>query len=275
MKILVIGASGLIAKPVIKQLDEAGFDLRLFSRSVKASQFDKTYEIFRGDVKKDGPLKEALRGCDAVHLTTNQINEAQIVKRILDMPEGQSLKAFSMVSGASASEENTWFEATAWKIEAEKLLAASGIPYYIFRPSWFFESLTLMVRGGQAVILGDLQQPYYFVAGEDFGKMVAKALAAPEKANQIYYVYGPKAYRAKELLERYCREFHPKIRKVRQVPVPLFRFLAFLSGSKKLKAAGALFAYFEKVPEPSIAEDQLALLGRPEMDFEAWVKAVR
>ncbi len=34
MKILVIGASGLLAKPVVSHMDKAGFQLRLFSRNV-------------------------------------------------------------------------------------------------------------------------------------------------------------------------------------------------------------------------------------------------
>jgi nucleoside-diphosphate-sugar epimerase len=41
MKILIIGASGMLAKSVIEHLDKAGFQLRLFSRTVNQSMFDK------------------------------------------------------------------------------------------------------------------------------------------------------------------------------------------------------------------------------------------
>ncbi|MEZ4998505.1 MAG: hypothetical protein R2758_13925 [Bacteroidales bacterium] len=36
--------------PVIRKLDEKGFDLRLFSRSVNPSMFVNDYDIMRGDV---------------------------------------------------------------------------------------------------------------------------------------------------------------------------------------------------------------------------------
>ena len=41
MKILVIGARGMLAKPAIKQLDNHGCKLRLFSRTVNNSMFEK------------------------------------------------------------------------------------------------------------------------------------------------------------------------------------------------------------------------------------------
>ena len=50
MKILVIGASGMLAGPAIRKLDEAGFELRLFSRTVKPSMFINDYEIMQGDL---------------------------------------------------------------------------------------------------------------------------------------------------------------------------------------------------------------------------------
>lgn len=50
MKVLIVGASGMLAKPVIKHLDNAGYSLRLFSRNVQQSMFDKEYEIVRGNV---------------------------------------------------------------------------------------------------------------------------------------------------------------------------------------------------------------------------------
>ena len=76
MKVLIIGASGLLAKPVIRHLDKAGFQLRLFSRSVNQSMFDKEYEMVQGDVFNLNDLNKAMNGCDAVHISLSTTNEA-------------------------------------------------------------------------------------------------------------------------------------------------------------------------------------------------------
>ena len=66
MKVLIIGASGMLAKPVIQHLDNAGFQLRLFSRTVNQSMFDKEYEIVQGDVFNTDDLDRATSRCDTI-----------------------------------------------------------------------------------------------------------------------------------------------------------------------------------------------------------------
>ena len=39
----------MLAKPVINHFDKAGYELRLFSRNVDASMFDKAYELVKGN----------------------------------------------------------------------------------------------------------------------------------------------------------------------------------------------------------------------------------
>ena len=60
MKILVIGASGMLARPVIKQMNKNGFDLRLFSRNVHESMFYNDHEIYQGDVFNVTDLRNAI-----------------------------------------------------------------------------------------------------------------------------------------------------------------------------------------------------------------------
>ncbi len=56
MKIAILGATGLLAKPVIKQLDTQGIKLRLFSRTITSSMFSKDYELVQGDVFNESDL---------------------------------------------------------------------------------------------------------------------------------------------------------------------------------------------------------------------------
>lgn len=271
MKILVLGASGMLAGPVIRKLDESGFELRLFSRTVNPSMFINDYEILRGDLYNPADLNKAVQGCDAIHITLSNTDEFKATELILRTAKEQHVKQISMVSGCTVSEKNRWFSFIDNKFRAEQLIIKSGIPYFIFRPTWFFESLEMMVRKGKATIPGKQRGSYHWVAADDFGKMVARAYQKKEEG--IFYVYGPESFGMKEMLEGYCRNFHPDIKEVSEAPIPLLRIIAFLTGNKQLKFASSLFSYFEKVREPDVPEQELEKLGKAEIDFQTWVKS--
>jgi uncharacterized protein YbjT (DUF2867 family) len=106
MKVLVIGASGLLAKPVIRQLDNAGSQLRLFSRTVNQMMFDRAYEMVQGDVFNRNDLDNVISGCDAIHISLSNLNEALAVKAILDIAVQKEIKLISYISGCTVAEEN-------------------------------------------------------------------------------------------------------------------------------------------------------------------------
>ena len=97
MKILVIGASGLLAGPVIRKLDEKGYDLRLFSRSVKPSMFVNDYDIAQGDVFHPADLEKAVSGCDAVHISLASADDVKAVANILEVSKKNGIRRISLV----------------------------------------------------------------------------------------------------------------------------------------------------------------------------------
>jgi uncharacterized protein YbjT (DUF2867 family) len=270
-KVLIIGASGLLAKPVIRHLDKAGFQLRLFSRTIKQSMFDQEYEIVRGDVFDKKVLSDVMDGCDAVHISLSKVNEAMAAREISDLAVHKGLRLISTVSGCTVSEENRWFPMIDNKFQAEQTIIRSGIPYMIFRPTWFFETLGMMVRDGKAMMLGRQPNPSHWVAASDFARMVATAYRKPEARNKIFFIFGPELYLMKDLLEEYCKERYPEIKKVTTIPLGMVRIMAILSGNKEFKDAAAMFAYFEKVKEMGDPDETNRLLGKPETTFEQWL----
>lgn len=273
MKILVIGASGLLAKPVIKQLDKDGFQLRLFSRTVNQAMFDKDYEMVQGDVLNRNDLDKAMTGCDAVHISLSKVNEAVAVKKILDTAKQKEIKLISYISGCTVAEENRWFPMTENKYQAEQSLIKSGIPYIIFRPSWFFETLELMVRDGKAMLLGKQLNKAHWIATDDFARMVSVAYEKPEAKNKIFFIIGSEEYLMKDILEEFCRHRYPEIKKVSTVPIGIIKMIAILTGNKELKSAASLFGYFEKVKERGNPEETNRLLGEPVTPFKTWVQS--
>ena len=273
MKILVIGASGLLAKPVISQFNKEGYQLRLFSRSVNQSMFAKEFEMIQGDVFNLNDLNKAMTGCDAVHLSISTENEALAAKIVTDSAVQKGIKLISTISGCTVSEENRWFPMIENKYQAEQTIINSGIPYMIFRPTWFFESLDLMIRDGKAMLLGKQPNPSHWVAADDLARMVATAYGKPEAKNKIFFIFGPEQHLMKDLLEKYCKLRYPEIKKVSSVPIWMMKMIGLFTGNKQLKGVASLFAYFEKVNELGNPDETNALLGKPIITFENWIQS--
>jgi uncharacterized protein YbjT (DUF2867 family) len=273
MKILVIGASGLLAKPVINQFHKEGFHLRLFSRSVNQSMFDIQYEMVQGDVFNLKDLGNAIDGCDAVHISIATSNEGLATKNVVDIAKQRGIKLISKVSGCTVAEENRWFPMIENKYQAEQSIINCGIPYMIFRPSWFFETLDLMIREGKAMMLGKQQNPSHWVAAGDFARMVVSAYKNPGARNRVYFVFGKEQYLMKDLLEKYCKVRYPGIKNVSIIPIWMAKFMAILTGNKGLKEAASLLGYFDKVKELGNPDETNALLGEPTTTFENWVQS--
>lgn len=272
MKILIIGASGKLARPVVRALDEWGHQVRLFSRSVDPSMFDKDFDTTRGDLFNPADLDKAMDGCEAVHISLDKVNEGDAVQMIMKVAGEKGIKLVSMISGCTVAEENRWFPMIENKFRAEQALINSGIPYMIFRASWFFETLDLMIRGGKATLLGSQPNPYHWVAADDYARMVSVAYSKQEARNRIFFVLGPEPWLMKDLLEKYCEVRHPEISKVSTAPLGFLKLMSSLTGNRELKHAVRLFAYFEKTKEMGDPAETDAMLGRAETTFEKWLE---
>ena len=112
MKVLFIGATGLLGKPVINQLSEHGFELVLMSRNIKKEDFEDNCSVFQGDVMKKEDLEQAMKGCDVIHISISTPSESLAVKNVLEVAAMQKVKLISYVSGATVWEENRNFAFT-------------------------------------------------------------------------------------------------------------------------------------------------------------------
>ena len=273
MKTLIIGASGMLAQPIIKHFDQAGFELRLFSRSIHSMNFDRYYELIKGDVMNAADLETAMKGCDAVHVSLSKVDETLAMEQIVKAAQKNKVKLISLVSGCTVAEENRWFKMINQKFRAEQTLINSGISYLIFRPTWFFESLHYMVRDGKATILGKQPHPYHWIAANDYARMVTTAYQKPETWNNIFFVLGKESFKMEDLLKRYVQQKYPYIKKVSSVPLGVLKVIATLTGKKELKAAASLFGYFEKTKEMGNATKTNELLGAPRISFDEWIES--
>ena len=71
MRILVIGATGLIGRPVASRLASDGFEVRSLVRDASraGSRLGPDIEYVEGDVADQDSVERAVQGCDGVHIS--------------------------------------------------------------------------------------------------------------------------------------------------------------------------------------------------------------
>ncbi len=248
-KILVLGSTGLLGKIATNQLVNDGFIIKTLVRNqAKAKKiFSSKVEIIQGDITKREELKNALKGCEKVHISLSYPVELTVVKHIVSLAKELSINKISYISGSTVKKENIFFPVIKDKFDAEELLKKSGVNYQIFKPTFFEESLERFVVKGRASILGKQENPYHIASAKQFSKLVSSAFRNDE--NMVKSIFGDKAITLNEALLNHCKKNHPEIKKVSNLPYFMANVISFLSGDKALKETAKFFAYFEKVGE--------------------------
>jgi uncharacterized protein YbjT (DUF2867 family) len=273
--ILVIGGTGTLGQPVSRMLQDADFGVRVMTRDIQKARklFDKSFELFDGNPTHADCLKEAMDGCQGVHISLPGEVEQQVADTVAKLAGRHGLERISYISGATVAEQNRWFSMVDRKFLAEKAVRESGIPYTIFCPTWVMEILPMFVNQGRAAIFGRQPIPYHWVAAKDIARMVSTAYGLEEAANKRFWIHGPQAIRMQEALSRYCAVFHPEITKVSSMPFWLVKLLAAFTGSRELRGAAEMMAYFEKVGEMGDPSEANSLLGTPMITLDTWLES--
>ena len=243
-KVLVIGASGLLGSPVAKRLKADGYDVRLLARtpSKMALMFGSDYEIVQGDVEDDASLREALKGCDAVHVSLmggprpsdydriEHLGTARVARIAAEM----NIQHLSYLSGAPSCEENLHDPGTKAKFNAEEAIRKSGVPYTIFQATWMIEALPLFIRGNKAMVIGDQPHPLRWISVEDYAERVSRSYRLTEARNKTFFLLGPESYTKSEALKRYTSQLHPQV-KITHLPLWLMKLTASVSFNASFK----------------------------------------
>ncbi len=273
-RILVIGGTGLLGRPVARRLQADRFQVRLQARAPEKARemFGEAFEVVPGDVTEIDSLEKALVGCNGVHISVGGPVDQLSAENVAALASKRGVERITYISGATVAEQNGWFPMIRQKLMAEQAISKCGVPYTIFCPTWSFESLALFVRNGRAAIIGKHPVPYHWFAADDLARMVSTAYQLEEAANKRLYIHGPEAITMKDALKRYCRAVHPHIKSVSVLPSWLGKLLGFVTRNDELMLASRLMAYFDQVGELGDPTEANQLLGGPTITLDAWLK---
>ncbi len=274
MKILVLGGTGMLGQPSALKLQDDGFQVRLLARDVEKTRkvFDGTFEIVPGDVTDLTSLEQAMTGCQGVLISVGGPIDQLSVENVTALAPRLGLKHLIYFSGSTVAERNRWYPMIAQKLNAEKAILASGVPYTILCPSWPMEQLPRFVQGGRATVIGLLPDAWHWFAADDLARIVSNAFQREPARGKRLYVHGPEGITVKAALERYCQAFHPEIKEVAVMPIEAAKALAESTGNVFIKIFAEMMDYFKKAGEPGDPSEANRLLGAPTITLDEWIR---
>ena len=277
--ILVIGGTGMLGKPVAQQLKADGFNVRLLARNPEKAQklLGAGYEIVKGDVDNTAALKEAMIGVDGVHISLkggpsdadfdrmDHIATRDIAQAAKELGVGR----VTILSAYAVSEEKADTPESRSKLKGEAALKSSGVPYTIFRASWFMESLPMFIQGKSMSLIGDQKHPLHWIAVKDYARMVAKSYQTDETLNKELYIFGPEAYIMGEAMKIYTSLAAPDV-KISPISTKMLSVLGTLTLNTEWKSTATLMTHYERHGEDGSPEEANRLLGKPNTTLSEW-----
>ena len=209
MRVLVVGATGVVGRGVVALLGEAGHDVRALIRPTSDPQAVAAVTAtgattVTGDLADAASIAAALDGVDAVVSTATAIGsqtpsdslsgvdlDGQL--RLVDLARQASVKRFVYVS-VLGLQPNSPF--TSAKLAVEERLRGSGLEYTIVAPSifmdtWLSHHVGFDWEGNVATIYGDGTQKLGWVSAQDVATVVAATVDHAGSANATVPVVGP------------------------------------------------------------------------------------
>lgn len=277
--ILVIGGTGMLGKPVAQQLKADGFKVRLLARNPEKAQrnLGDGYEIIKGDVDDLTSLRTAVTGVDGVHIslkggpTEKDFDRMDhlATRDIAQAAKDTGVGRVTILSSYAVSAEKADTPESRAKFKGEQALKASGVPYTIFRATWFMETLPLFVQGKTISLIGNQIHPLHWIAAQDYAQMVSKSYQTTETLNKELYIFGPEAYTMGEAMKIYIENAAPGI-KLSPVSTKMLSILGMLSFNTEWKSTANLMGHYERYGEDGSPDEANRLLGTPRVTLKEW-----
>jgi len=273
-KLLFIGGSGMLGKPVALELMRAGFPVTFLARDVeKMQKLFPNAAVVKGDVFAIASLEAAMAGQEIVYLNLSVAQsskksepqpEREGINNIIEAAKKTGIKRIAYLSSLIKNYEGmNGFKWWAFEIKhaAVNAIKKSGLNYSIFYPSTFMECLDKqMLQGTRLMLAGKSEAPMWFIAAKDYGVQVAWALKKAGDSNQEYVVQGLEPYTADEAAKVFIQNVKSKI-KIMRAPLAPLKYLGIFN--QRVNYAFHICEALNKYPEKFESENTWNDLGKP------------
>jgi nucleoside-diphosphate-sugar epimerase len=285
-KILFIGASGMLGKPVALELMRAGFPVTFLARDVeKMKKLFPNAAVVKGDVFDIASLETAMAGQEIVYLNlsvaqsskkTEPQPEREGINNIIEAAKKTNIKRIVYLSSLIKNYEGmNGFKWWAFEIKhaAVNAIKKSGLNYSIFYPSTFMECLDKqMLQGTRIMLAGKSEAPMWFIAGKDYGVQVAWAMKKAGDTNQEYVVQGLEPYTSDEAAKVFIQNVKSNI-KIMKTPLAPLKYLGIFN--QRMNYAYHICEALNKYPEKFESENTWNDLGKPSTTLADYVASLK
>jgi len=242
MKVLVVGATGALGRPVVQQLRSRGIAVRALCRHPEqaADLAAGGAEVVAGDLTDTASLQRACGGVQRVLASahgllgrgrwrSHEVDDAGH-RALIAAARGAGVERFVYTSafGASPTHPIDFFRT---KHAVEQALQASGLDAVILRPTAFMEHHAHNFNGagllakGKAQLIGPGTKKRNFVAATDVAWFAVRALLEDPPPWRLLEIGGPGHHSNLEVTAMYARAAGVEAR-VSHLPVAVARFLS-------------------------------------------------
>lgn len=286
-KIAVIGATGLLGKPVTLALANAGYQVTALVRDPGPArkQFPPEVKIFPGDMRSDSDLKKFVQGQDKIHLNlsvkqtekkTDWHSEVGGLKTLLPLAKEAGIQRIfylsSLIQRYQGMNGFDWW-VTKLKVEAVEMIRTSGIPSTIFYPSTFMEAITTQyLQGKRLLIAGRSKHKQYFIAAADYAQQVVRAVETNTGGDKDYVIQGPEGYLTDEALKVFKENYKKSKLSISVAPFSLIKLMGKIN--PKMNYGSHIIDALNNYPEKFEAEQTWAELGKPTVTLKDFAREV-
>lgn len=245
MKILVIGATGALGRPVVKGLLARGVQVRALNRHPEqaADLVQAGAEVVAGDLTDRASIEVACAGVQRVLAAAHSIMgrgrwRSEAVddvghRALIDVARQAGVQRLVYTSGMGGTADHP-VDFFRTKHRIEQLVRSSGIENVVLRPSAFMEHHVHLFNGkavldkGKAQLIGPGTKKRNFVAATDVAHFALRALLDDPPPFAVLDIGGPDHLSNAEVAELYAREagIAPRIG---HLPVAAARLIAALA----------------------------------------------
>lgn len=273
----------MLGRPVVRRLTQDGFPVRLLARRPgrAARWFGPGLDIAEGGLGSLPALDAALQDCHAAYLSVDSRYQDRFrpetdgLRNLIDAARNHPGVRLMVLSAIGCSDpaalRHPWWHVRE-KARAQAMARESGLAWTIFEPTWFMESLPLFVKKGTfALIRGARLEPYW-IAGDDYARMISAALTGGRGVEEVVPAQGPEKLSLDDAARVFIAAYDRSIR-VRTVPLWALKMAGWFN--REAKEFATVLEETARYPEPAPDEAVWNKYARPAMDIAAYAAYVR
>ena len=271
--ILVIGATGAIGTQLVRQLIEAGEEVRAMTRNAeKAAKFGGKVEVFVGNLDDENSLIRAMQGVDRFFLITSSTQQD---KNALAAAKQAGTCHVVKIS----TQEAGWTPVEGhghWHKEREDLIRASGLAWTFLRPTLYMNFALSWIPGIRAensirVAGGDGKLPP--IDPWDVAAVAKAALTESGHQNVAYELTGAELLTFGDMAEVLSKVTGRPIRRVEISEAEQGEFFAKMGLPKyTVDGLAETFGLIRRGRFAYLTKDVEKVTGRQPRTFETWAR---